>query len=248
MFCADKRGWIRVFDSVRADSNSYVELWRAERDLTATWGDHGLLGMAVAPNYPTDPYIYVLMSVNRGTSPTDPRPVLPDPSVCPAGDGLAIDGSCDSTAHLVRLKGDDTHAVVDGVLYVGWCSNGLSHHIGNLAWARDGGLFVSGGDGSSYTVDVLAEFAACCVHHGTQRSSYRTGEGRAPLVMWRATGALKASGGHSGISTRMERLTDSHVMHVNSSVLTQRPMSSCCMSRRPSSRRQRHWCWGSTLS
>ena len=62
VFVAEKRGVIKVFDSltdttptVFADLNVNVyNFW-----------DRGLLGMALAPNFPTDPYVYVLYTYDH---------------------------------------------------------------------------------------------------------------------------------------------------------------------------------------
>jgi glucose/arabinose dehydrogenase len=62
IFVAEKRGVIKVFDSltdptpdVFADLNVNVyNFW-----------DRGLLGMALAPNFPTNPYVYVLYTYDH---------------------------------------------------------------------------------------------------------------------------------------------------------------------------------------
>lgn len=112
-----------------------------------------MLGFAIDPNYPTSPYMWILMSVRRLENPDD-NTVLPNS--CDAGDGASMTptATCDESARLYRLKLNGGMAAIDQLLMTGWCSNGLSHHIGNLDWARDGGLYMSGGDGASYTNDV----------------------------------------------------------------------------------------------
>jgi Glucose / Sorbosone dehydrogenase len=72
VFVAEKRGVIKVFDSltdttptVFADLNVNVyNFW-----------DRGLLGMALAPNFPADPYVYVLYTYDHmlGSAAAAPR-------------------------------------------------------------------------------------------------------------------------------------------------------------------------------
>jgi glucose/arabinose dehydrogenase len=71
VFVAEKRGVIKVFDSltdptpdVFADLNVNVyNFW-----------DRGLLGMTLAPNFPTDPYVYVLYTYDHELGSTRPAP------------------------------------------------------------------------------------------------------------------------------------------------------------------------------
>jgi hypothetical protein len=112
-----------------------------------------MLGFAVDPAYPTNPYAWVLMSVRRLEDAND-NTVLPN--TCDAGDGGSMTpaAQCDEAARLMRIRLNGNAGTLEQVLMTGWCANGLSHHVGDLVWARDGGLFVSGGDGASYTNDV----------------------------------------------------------------------------------------------
>lgn len=93
------------------------------------------------------------MSVRRNQDPND-NTVLPD--ICAAGDGASMTATatCDESARFYRIKMNGDVGTLDATLMTGWCSNGLSHHVGDLNWARDGGLFLSGGDGASYTNPV----------------------------------------------------------------------------------------------
>eukprot|EP00474_Spongospora_subterranea_P011086 CRZ11544.1 hypothetical protein [Spongospora subterranea] len=166
IFCGDKDGIVRMFPSITSSVEAGVVIWTNDPDLTATWGDRGLLGMAVDQNYPDNPYIWVLVSVNRLENLNDNSI---RPNNCGVGDGGGIDGSCDAAARLIRIKVNNNVGVTDQILMSGWCSNGMSHHIGNLAWAKDGGMFLSGGDGSSYTVEDRGTMGAPCHRDGDTR-------------------------------------------------------------------------------
>lgn len=140
-----------MFPSLTSTVDHQTIIWSNDQGLTATWSDRGLLGMAVDPDYPNTPYIWVLTSVTRLEDLNDPTVVQ---NACPAGDGGSVSGTCDAAARLIRIVVRDGVGATDQVLMSGWCSNGESHHVGDLRWAPDGGLYVSGGDGSSYTVEV----------------------------------------------------------------------------------------------
>jgi hypothetical protein len=57
------------------------------------------------------------------------------------------------TGRLSRLQIDPTTNKMVGseqVLLDGWCQQFPSHSVGSLAFASDGALYVSGGDGASF--------------------------------------------------------------------------------------------------
>ena len=57
VFVGEKRGVVRVFDSVADPTPStFLDL----RTNTYNFWDRGLLGLALAPGFPADPYVYVL--------------------------------------------------------------------------------------------------------------------------------------------------------------------------------------------
>ena len=110
--------------------------------------------MALAPNFPTDPYVYVLYTYDArarlgraraalGHARRLLRP-LPD-AAGPTGDGCVVSG------RLSRLQA--TGNVMTGteqVLIEDWCQQFPSHSIGTLEFGRDGALYASGGDGASF--------------------------------------------------------------------------------------------------
>ena len=152
VFVAEKRGVIKVFDNlsdptptVFADLNVNVyNFW-----------DRGLLGLALDPNFPASPYVYVLYAYDFDpNSPTlVPRwgtpGVYADP--CPTPPGPTADG-CLVMGRLSRLQANgDVMTGSEQVLVEDWCQQYPSHSIGSLAFGADGMLYVSGGDGASFT-------------------------------------------------------------------------------------------------
>jgi glucose/arabinose dehydrogenase len=151
VFVAEKRGVIKVFDSladptpdVFADLNVNVyNFW-----------DRGLLGMALAPNFPTDPYVYVLYAYDHELGSTAPAPRWGTPGAysdpCPSPPGATTDG-CVVSARLSRLQANGN--VMTGpeqVLVEDWCQQYPSHSIGTVEFGRDGSLYATGGDGASF--------------------------------------------------------------------------------------------------
>ena len=148
VFVAEKGGRIKVFDDL-ADPTPAVFA-----DLTANvhnqW-DRGLLGLALAPDFPADPYLYVLYTYDA--PPGQTAPVWND--VC----ANANDGRCVVTGRLSRLRADgDAMTGSEQVLLHDWCQQFPSHSIGDLAFGADGMLYVSAGDGASFSAVDHGQF------------------------------------------------------------------------------------------
>jgi glucose/arabinose dehydrogenase/PKD repeat protein len=151
IFVAEKRGVIKVFDSL-ADTTPTVF---ADLNVNVyNFWDRGLLGMALAPNFPTDPYVYVLYTYDHelGSPAAAPRwgtpGVYSDP--CPTPPGATGDG-CVVSARLSRLQAaGNVMTGAEQVLVEDWCQQYPSHSIGTVEFGRDGALYASGGDGASF--------------------------------------------------------------------------------------------------
>jgi len=143
IFVGQKNGVIKVFQSL-TDTNpvTFADLSSKVDD----YWDRGLLGMALPPNFPTDPYVYVLYAYDApigGTAPTwnDGCPTPPGPTT----DGCLVSGRVSR----LQISGN----VMTGseqVLVNDWCQQFPSHSIGTLLFGRDGYLYVTGGDGASF--------------------------------------------------------------------------------------------------
>ncbi|GIG60374.1 hypothetical protein Lfu02_47460 [Longispora fulva] len=144
VFVAQKGGMIKVFDSLTDPTpDTFADLSAEVHDF---W-DRGLLGMALAPNFPADPYVYVLYTYDA--KPGGAPPTWGD--ACPNPPGANADG-CVVTGRLSRLQAAGNHMTgPEQVLITDWCQQFPSHSIGDLKFGADGALYVSGGEGASFT-------------------------------------------------------------------------------------------------
>jgi glucose/arabinose dehydrogenase len=150
VFVAEKRGVIKVFDSL-TDSTPVV--FADLRTNVYNFWDRGLLGMALAPGFPADPYVYALYTYDAAIGGTAPRWGTPgvDSDPCPTPPGPTTDG-CLVSGRLSRLQASGNQMTgPEQVLIEDWCQQYPSHSIGTLEFGPGGALYASGGDGASFT-------------------------------------------------------------------------------------------------
>jgi glucose/arabinose dehydrogenase len=70
VFIAEKSGLIKVFDGL---SDTTPTTFADLRTNVYNFWDRGLLGLALAPNFPTDPHVYVLYTHDAAIGGTAPR-------------------------------------------------------------------------------------------------------------------------------------------------------------------------------
>ncbi len=153
VFVAEKGGRVKVFDNL-ADptADTLVDF----RDRVQNFWDRGMLGLALAPNFPTDPYLYVLYTYDAAIGGTFPR----WGDDCPTPPGATADG-CVVSGRLSRLQVSGNQVVGgEQVLINDWCAQYPSHTIGDLAFGADGALYVSAGDGASFNFADYGQDAA----------------------------------------------------------------------------------------
>jgi glucose/arabinose dehydrogenase len=155
VFVAEKSGLIKVFASLTATTPTTFADLRSE---VYNYWDRGLLGLALHPNFPATPYVYVLYTLDK--NPADalsPVPTWNDN--CPTPPGATTDG-CPASGRLARLTASG-NAMVPGseLVLLGlrndgsgqtWCQQFPSHSIGTVAFGADGALYVSSGEGASF--------------------------------------------------------------------------------------------------
>ncbi len=140
-FVAEKGGRILVFGtSPTSTPTVFADL---STNVMNVW-DRGLLGLALAPNFPSNPYVYVLYTYD-----IPPQGEPPLEASCADLNG----GSCMATGRLSRLQSDASGTVMTGteqVLIEDWCQQFPSHSIGDLHFGQDGMLYVTAGDGANF--------------------------------------------------------------------------------------------------
>ncbi|MBA2489870.1 MAG: PQQ-dependent sugar dehydrogenase [Chloroflexi bacterium] len=145
IFVAEKRGTIKVFDSLTDTvPDTFADL---TTNVHSFW-DRGLVGLALAPSFPDDPYLYVLYNYDApigGTAPTWGTPgIASDP--CPTPPGAGTDG-CVVSGRLSRLQAaGNTMTGPEQVLINDWCQQFAYHTVDDLGFGADGALYASAGE------------------------------------------------------------------------------------------------------
>jgi len=151
IFVAEKRGVIKVFDSL---TDTSPDIFADLNVNVYNFWDRGLLGLALAPNFPTSPYVYVLYTYDHelGSTAAAPRwgTVGVYSDTCPTPPGATGDG-CVVSGRLSRLQAAGNFMTgPEQVLIEDWCQQYPSHSIGAVEFGPDGNLYASGGDGASF--------------------------------------------------------------------------------------------------
>jgi glucose/arabinose dehydrogenase len=156
VFVGEKRGIVKVFDSTSDPApTQVVDLRPAVHDF---W-DRGLLGLAVDPGFGTAGRNFVYVLYTHDHNPLGNPAAWGD--ACPSPPGPTTDG-CTVTGNLSRIPVDPTSGMASGpeqpLITDDWCQQYPSHSIGHLAFGPDGNLYVSGGDGASFTNTDWGQF------------------------------------------------------------------------------------------
>ncbi|MEM7656643.1 MAG: PQQ-dependent sugar dehydrogenase [Bacteroidota bacterium] len=118
----------------------------------ATYGDHGLLGFALHPNFLNNGYFYVLYAVDRhhllyhGTADYDPTANLIDAATI----GRITRYTADPATNFTSLIPDSRKVLLGTSMGDGFPLLHRSHGVGSLVFGNDGTLMASCGDGGSY--------------------------------------------------------------------------------------------------
>lgn len=155
LFVTEKRGILKTAASPGSPMQVVADL----RSVTHSYWDRGMLGLAVHPDYPATPYVYVLYTHGVPLDvPGGPTVIWEDgpeanEESCPPTPGGTTDG-CVVSAQLARLTVDFSDLPIGPedieILIHDWCQQFPSHSIGDLVFGPDDALYVSAGDGASF--------------------------------------------------------------------------------------------------
>jgi glucose/arabinose dehydrogenase len=141
IFVAQLDGVIKVFDGLDDTSASvYADLSQK----VAFHNDRGLLGMTLDPQFTTGrPYVYVTYTYDAAIGQQAPR--WNDNCTDPPGaerDGCVVSGRLSK----ILPDGSEQPLIADE-----WCQQYPSHSLGDVKFGPDGALYLTAGDGASYT-------------------------------------------------------------------------------------------------
>ena len=176
VFVAQQNGVVKLVENGSTNSEPFIDL-SAEVNNTR---DRGLLGLAVHPDFPNQPYVYLAYTYDppevfentglagedgKGNRPSRVVRVEADPktnfSTAIPGSEVVIVGSNGTWENISRPDGNSTNDLSippSGITPDGenlpdyLATDSESHSIGALEFGIDGSLFISNGDGTSYNV------------------------------------------------------------------------------------------------
>lgn len=143
VFVAEKRGVVKVFDGLDDPTG---EIFADLRTNTHNWLDRGMTGLAVHPDFPATPHVYVTYTYDAPPGQTAPvwGSAGADFDDCVNDPG----GYCLARGRLSRLVASGDRMSAEEVMLEGWCQPTYNHTINDVRFGPDGYLYVSGGDGA----------------------------------------------------------------------------------------------------
>src|SRR5258706_2100018 len=145
IFVAEQSGLLKVFNGLGDNTADIAVDLRTK--VMNNW-DRGFLGLAIDPQFPAPghDYVYVLYTVDA--------PPGQNPPVWNDGCSDQTTNGCVTRGRLsrVRIAANNTQIGSEEVLVDDrWCFQFASHSIGDLHFGPEGALYVTGGEGASFT-------------------------------------------------------------------------------------------------
>ena len=200
VFVAEKAGRILVYENLEDET---PELFKDLRTEVYNHADRGLLGLAIDPAFPTEPYVYALFTYDHVLGSNEPPPEwgVADQTgdECSPADRHGAD-DCLVSGRLVRYtanlteSGGHLHAAAGAetaLIPEAWCQQFSSHSIGDLRFGPEGALYASGGDGASFSnadYGQLGEPPNPCGDPAEEGGSLRSQDLRTPALAADPTG------------------------------------------------------------
>ncbi len=150
VFVAEKSGFVKTYSNLADTTPTIAADLRTQ---VHNFSARGLMSIAVDPNYPSQPYIYVYYTLDAKIGETPP--LYGDANgtwdSC-AKATLGLDENCVAAGRISRLKlAGEVMAGQEQVLVEDWCQQYPVHTGGGLDFGADGYLYFTGGDGSTAT-------------------------------------------------------------------------------------------------
>lgn len=165
MYVAEWLGRVKVFDSVD-DTIPTLSVDIATE--VHTFGDRGLLGMKLDPEFGQTGHNFIYLSYAYDQAMGSATP--PSPEFSDGGDYCANPENCPISGRVVRIALDPTTGVAVGgageppqqVLVQSWCQQFNSHSMGDIEFDSTGALLVTGGEGANYSEADNGNFGNPC--------------------------------------------------------------------------------------
>ena len=157
IFVAEKSGRIKVFTG---PGDTAPTVFADLRTNVHNFWDRGMLGLALHPNFPQTPYVYVTYTLDAPIGGTPPvwGTAGAASDGCRTPPGPTTDG-CVVAGRLSRLQASGNTLVgPEQVLIEAWCQQYPSHSIDGVVFGGDGALYVSAGEGANFEQADYGQF------------------------------------------------------------------------------------------